>query len=75
MTDKIWSSGVVAKKLREAGYVPLPRWWVKPEDVEVVRRLTAHRVPEIYKLRDEARLEQELREYSGSRHGWGEGGR
>lgn len=55
--------GVVAKKLREAGYVPLPRWWVKPEDIEVIRRLTSHHAADIFRLRDEARLEKEMREY------------
>lgn len=55
--------GAVAKKLREAGYVPLPRWWAKPEDVEEIRKMTARHVPDIFRLRDEARLEKEMREY------------
>lgn len=55
--------GIVARKLREAGYVPMPRWWVKPEDLEVIRRLTSHRAAEVFKIRDEARLEKEMSEY------------
>ena len=55
--------GVAAKKLRAAGYVPLPRWWVKPEDIEIIRRLTSHHAAEIFRLRDEARLEKEMQEY------------
>lgn len=55
--------GVVAKKLREAGYVPLPRWWAKPEDVEEIRKMTSRHVSDIFKLRDEARLEKEMQDY------------
>lgn len=59
--------GVVARKLREAGYVPLPRWWVKPEDIEIIRRLTSHHAAEIFKLRDDAKLEKELQDYENYR--------
>jgi hypothetical protein len=55
--------GVVSKKLRAAGYVPLPRWWAKPEDIEVIRRLISHHIPDIFRLRDEARLEKEVQQY------------
>jgi len=29
----------VAKALREAGYVPIPRWWVTPDQLETIRRM------------------------------------
>jgi hypothetical protein len=55
--------GVTAKKLREAGYVPLPRWWAKPEDIDEIRKITSRHVADIFRLSDEAKLEKEMREY------------
>jgi hypothetical protein len=66
----------MATRLRAEGYVPLPRWWVKPEDVDVVRRIVGHHAQEVYRIKSEVRLEREMQDYAGSnRHGWGDEGR
>ena len=29
----------IAQALRKAGYLPLPRWWVRPDELDVIRRM------------------------------------
>lgn len=40
--------------LREAGYVPLPRWWVTPEQLEMIQWMARQNLPEISKIRHKA---------------------
>lgn len=64
----------MAARLRAEGYVPMPRWWVKPEDLEVVRRIVGHRAAEVYRIKGEVRFEREMQEYEeDARHGDGPG--
>jgi hypothetical protein len=45
----------VGKKLREMGFVPLPRWWVTPEELEIISRITKHHLPTVLRIKDEIR--------------------
>jgi len=45
----------VAQKLRERGLVPLPRWWVTPEELEIISRITKHHLPTVLKIKEEIR--------------------
>jgi hypothetical protein len=61
----------VGKKLREMGFVPLPRWWVTPEELEIISRITKHHLPTVLKVKEGIRMEQELEEYGRDNdHGW-----
>ena len=53
----------VEQKLREMGYVPLPRWWVTPAELEIISRITKHHLPTVLKIEEQIRSEQELDEY------------
>lgn len=53
----------IAQKLREMGYVPLPRWWVTPVELEIISRITQHHLPIVLRIKEEIRLDQELDEY------------
>lgn len=44
-----------AQELRRKGYVPLPRWWVKREDLEYIERLANIHAPEIKRIREKHR--------------------
>jgi len=43
-----------AQALRAAGYVPLPRWWVLPEEMEVIHRMAHNHEDEVNRIRGEA---------------------
>lgn len=60
----------VGQKLREMGYVPLPRWWVTPAELEIISRITKHHLPTVLKIKEQIRSEQELEQYEDSSHGW-----
>lgn len=45
----------VSEALREAGFVRLPAWWVKREDLEVIHRMAHEHADEVTRLRIEAR--------------------
>jgi hypothetical protein len=47
----------VGKKLRERGLVPLPRWWVTPEELEIISRITKHHLPTVLKIKEEIRMD------------------
>jgi hypothetical protein len=40
-----------AMELRELGYVPLPRWWVKREDMDYIAKLAQIHAPEVAAIR------------------------
>jgi hypothetical protein len=62
----------VGKKLREMGFVPMPRWWVTPEELEIIGRITKHHLPTVLRIKEEIRREQELEEYGrDNSHAWG----
>lgn len=44
-----------AKALREAGYVPLPRWWVTLEQMELIEYMAKQNQEEVNRIRGEAR--------------------
>jgi hypothetical protein len=41
----------VAAELRRRGYVPIPRWWVTPDELEVIRRMAHNHEDEIAEVR------------------------
>ena len=43
-----------AQALRAAGYVPLPRWWVPREELEVIHRMAHNHQDEVNRIRGEA---------------------
>ena len=46
--------GISAKALRKAGYVPLPRWWVLPDEMDVIHRMAHNHQNEVNRIRAEA---------------------
>lgn len=44
-----------AEALRDAGYVPLPRWWVTQEQLDLIAYMIKDNAPEISRIRAEAR--------------------
>ena len=43
-----------AEALRAAGFVPVPRWWVRPEDLELVKYMASKHADEVNEIRAEA---------------------
>jgi hypothetical protein len=62
MTADHKPSSPIAQKLREMGLVPLPRWWVTPEELEIILRIAKHHLPTVLKVKEGIRMEQELEE-------------
>ena len=48
-----------AQALRAAGYVPVPRWWVLPEELEVIHRMAHNHQDEVNRIRGEAIAKKE----------------
>ena len=40
-----------AQALREAGFKPLPRWWVKAEDLELIAYMVGQYADEVNRIR------------------------
>lgn len=40
-----------AKALRAAGFVPLPRWWVKAEDLALIEYMARQHADEVSRIR------------------------
>lgn len=40
--------------LRKAGYVPIPRWWVRPDELDVIYRMAHNHQREITEIRAKA---------------------
>lgn len=55
--------------LRRAGFVPLPRLWVKPEERELIIWMAEKHFEEVDRIRKEARAAGELREGSKTKGG------
>lgn len=71
MTDDHKTFSPVGKKLREMGYVPLPRWWVTPLELEIISRITKHHLPTVMKIKEQIRQEQALTEIEENyKHDW-----
>ena len=47
--------GKTVSALRKAGYVPLPRMWVLPDELDVIMKIARKHESEIVRIRDEAR--------------------
>lgn len=47
------------KALRAAGYVPLPRLWVRPEELTLIRRIAMQNEAAINEIREQVRDEEE----------------
>lgn len=61
----------VGQKLRDMGYVPLPRWWVTPAELEIISRITKHHLPTVLKVKEQLRQEQDLVELEEQyKHRW-----
>ena len=71
MTDDHKTFSPVGKKLREMGFVPMPRWWVTPEELEIIGRITKKHLPTVLKIKEQIRQEQDLVELEEQyKHGW-----
>lgn len=46
-----------AMALREAGFVPLPRWWVRQEDMDLIEYMALKYAEEVNAIRAQAREE------------------
>jgi len=42
---------VSAEALREAGYVPIPRWWVTPDELDVIARMAHNHDQHVNEIR------------------------
>lgn len=66
MTDrrtlKKQRSASTADAFRAAGFVRLPPWWVKPDELEVIYRMAHNHQSEINRIRAEARRRREPKE-------------
>lgn len=49
------STGWSAPRLRAAGYIPLPRLWVKPEDLEEILKIASRHKEDVNDIRGAAR--------------------
>jgi hypothetical protein len=71
MSDDHKTFSPIAQKLREMGYVPLPRWWVTPEEFEIISRITKHHMPTVMRIKEQIRQEQALAEIEENyKHDW-----
>lgn len=71
MTDDHKSYSPVAQKLRSMGFVPLPRWWVTPEELEIISRITKRHLPVVMATKEQIRQEQALEEIEENyKHSW-----
>lgn len=43
-----------AEALRAAGYVPIPRWWVRRDELEVIHRMAHNHQEDVNRIRGEA---------------------
>lgn len=43
--------GNAAEKLRAAGYVPLPRWWVKRDEMDAIERIAMNHRDDVNRIR------------------------
>ena len=50
-----------AEALRAAGFVPLPRLWVRPEDLEMVNYMASKHADEVNEIRAEAQRRRKRR--------------
>lgn len=50
-----------AHALREAGFVPLPRWWVRQEDMDLIQYMALKYAEEVNTIREQAREEARAR--------------
>jgi hypothetical protein len=48
----------VSEALREAGFVRLPAWWVKREDLAIIHQMAHEHEDEVTRIRVEARRKQ-----------------
>lgn len=46
--------GHTAQALREAGFVPVPRWWVRPEELDVIGRIARNHEHTVTEIRNKA---------------------
>jgi hypothetical protein len=63
MSDDHKSYHPVSQKLRALGLEPLPRWWATPEEIAIIKRIVGLHMPTVIRIKDEVRLEEELRNY------------
>ncbi len=61
MSDK--SDPTAAHYLRAAGYVPLPRLWVKPEELSLIRDMALKHGPDVNRIRSKAHVQDEIDRY------------
>lgn len=54
MSNRSEGTHKVALALRSAGFKPLPRWWVRAEDFELVEYMAQQCADEVNRIRAEA---------------------
>lgn len=47
-----------ARALREAGYLPLPRWWVRPDQLDVIAFMARQNEAAIRDIKDRVHAER-----------------
>lgn len=63
-----------AMRLRAAGFKPLPRWWVKAEDLDLIWYMVKQYADEVNRIRMDAELsEEEQRERAWRLHNQSKG--
>jgi len=67
MSNDHKSYSTVGQKLRALGLEPLPRWWATPDEITIIKRIVGLHIPTVIRIKDEVRLEEELRNYKGDR--------
>ena len=55
MTNGSELKSPAAKALREAGYRPLPRWWVLADELDAIHRVAQKHEAEVRRIRNEAK--------------------
>lgn len=54
----------VGDALRKAGFVRIPAWWVRREELEVIHRMAHNHQDEVNRIRREVRNNADLKERS-----------
>jgi hypothetical protein len=56
----IYDQGELARRLREKGFVPLPRLWVKSSDMDKVHAIAQAHSHEVNQTREQLQREREV---------------
>lgn len=54
----------VSRALRDAGYIPLPRWWMTQDQVDLIAYMARQNKPDIDRIRNMLRDDEQTSEDS-----------